>query len=106
MSLYRRGSDLQQQDVVARAATLSKLAEALYEAGEGLAAEEAYAEAIPVLREAGDDLRAGVALWLYGRVLWARGGTPTGSRSRCPLSKCSERVPGPELVAAYGTSPC
>ena len=103
VSLYRRALDLQQQDVVARAATLSKLAEALYEAGEGLAAEEAYAEAIPVLREAGDDLRAGVALWLYSRVLWARGGTSTGLEASLSAVEMLERVPGTELVAAYGS---
>jgi len=62
-------------DGAQRAGVLVKLGDALQPQGRLTESEAAYEEAIAMLRAAGDDRSAGVAMGMLGRALWRHGDT-------------------------------
>jgi class 3 adenylate cyclase/tetratricopeptide (TPR) repeat protein len=97
---YRRALGLA-EDGVPRARVLVKLGNALQEREGLVEAEQAYDEALPTLREAGDTLMTGVALLGLSRALWKRGETARAREVVGESIPLLEQHPGPDLVMAY-----
>ena len=103
VAAYRRALDLHGTETQ-RAFTLVKLGDILQDTGEMAEAAQALEEAARVLRDAGEELEAGVALRVLGSVLWRRGDTARSHATTTEAIALLERVPGPELVRAYGSA--
>ncbi len=99
-SAYRRALELS-ADGTGRAAILVKLGNAFQEQGRLLEAEQAYEEALPSFRLAGDDHAAALAMLGLGRALWRHGHTARARDVNVEAIATLERNPGPILVAAY-----
>ncbi len=97
---YRRALELS-TDGAGHAAVLVKLAGALQEQGRLPDAEQAYEEALPALRAAGDEHAAALAMVGLARALWRHGRTARGRELTREAIPILERRPGPDLVLAY-----
>jgi class 3 adenylate cyclase/tetratricopeptide (TPR) repeat protein len=84
-----------------RAVVLVKLGDALNEQGRLPDAEEAYEEALEVLRAAGDERAAALGMLGLARALWRHGQTARSRELTLEALPLLERDPGPDLVIAY-----
>jgi len=89
-------------DEAERGRVLVKLGDALQPQGRLPESEAAYDEAIPVLRAAGQDRAAALALSNLGRALWRHGLTVRAREVGVESVALLEGSPSPELVMAYG----
>ena len=99
-SAYSRALELC-TDAKQRAAVLVSLADALQEQGRLPEAEQAYEEALPALRLAGEDHAAALAMIGLARALWRHGHTSRARELVLEAIAILEHDPGPDLVAAY-----
>jgi class 3 adenylate cyclase/tetratricopeptide (TPR) repeat protein len=97
---YRRALALSEDDPQ-RAAVLARLADALQEQGRLAEAEQAYEEALPAFRHAGDDHAAALAMLGLARALWRHGNTGRARELTLEAVSILERDRGPDLVGAY-----
>ena len=97
---YRRALELS-AEAPARAGVLVKLGDALNEQGRLPDAEEAYEEALEVLRAAGDERAAALGMLGLARALWRHGQTARSRELTLEALPLLERDPGPDLVIAY-----
>ena len=98
---YRRALAVVSDDAE-RGRVLVKLGDALQPQGRLPESEAAYDEAIPILRAAGEDRAAALALSNLGRALWRHGLTVRAREVGLESVDLLEGVPSPELVMAYG----
>ena len=84
-----------------RAGVLVKLGDALQPQGRLLESEAAYEEAIPVLRAAGENHDAAVAMGMLGRALWRHGKTARAREIASAGVDLLEADRGPDLVLGY-----
>jgi len=98
---YRRALELS-AETPARGVALIKLGDALNEQGRLPEAEQAYEEAVDVLRSVGDELAAALAMHGLARALWRHGKTARSRELTVEAMPILERAPGPDLVFAYG----
>ena len=98
---YRRALAVVSDDAE-RGRVLVKLGDALQPQGRLPESEAAYDEAIPILRAAGEDRAAALALSNLGRALWRHGLTVRAREVGVESVDLLEGSPSPELVMAYG----
>jgi class 3 adenylate cyclase/tetratricopeptide (TPR) repeat protein len=98
---YRRALAVASDDVE-RGRVLVKLGDALQPQGRLQESEDAYEEAISLLRAAGEDRAAGLALSNLGRALWRHGLTARAREAGLESVALLEGTRSPELVIAYG----
>jgi hypothetical protein len=85
-----------------RGTVLVKLGDALQPLGQLSESEAAYEEAVDLLRAAGEDRAAGLALTNLGRALWRHGRTVRAREVGLEAVGLLEGGRSPELVLAYG----
>jgi class 3 adenylate cyclase/tetratricopeptide (TPR) repeat protein len=98
---YRRALALVEEEDVARAKTLAKLAAVLSQRGEFSEAIAAYERAIPALRE-NDSRAAASATQGLSNAMWFRGDANRARELGYEAIALLEHDRGPGLVAAYG----
>ena len=97
---YRRALDA--SDPSDRGTVLVKLGDALQPLGKLSESEAAYEEAIDLLRAAGEDRAAALALSNLGRAFWRHGRTVRAREVGLEAVALLEGGRSPELVMAYG----